>query len=118
MGATPTIINGKENVRKNIRLYKIYYGDKENESKIENVIEINENIADENSSEIGGYYADKAGKYYRNCNSIFGLENKLHQYLRNCKASDNIRRAIKFKIKSTIIIPDKNISILKFSRKF
>jgi hypothetical protein len=28
--------------------------------------------------EINGYYADKTGKHYRNCNSIFELGNKLH----------------------------------------
>jgi hypothetical protein len=91
---------------------------KKNEFKIENVIEINENVADKNFSEINKYHADKIGKYYRNCNSIFELGNKLHQHLRNYKISDNIRRAIKSKIRSTIIIPDKNISILKFSKKF
>jgi hypothetical protein len=63
-------------------------------------------------------YADKAGKYCRNYNSTFGSENKLYQYLRNCKISDNIRRTNKFKIKPTIIIPGKNIFILKSSKKF
>jgi hypothetical protein len=101
-----------------VRPYEIYYGDEKNESEIENVIEINENIVDENSSEINEYYADKTKKYCKNCNSIFELENKLHQYLRNCKTNDNIRRTIKIKTRSTIIIPDKNISILKFSKEF
>jgi hypothetical protein len=55
-----------------------YYGDKKDRSEVENVNEINENIADKNLSEISGYYADKAGKYYRNCNSIFESGNKLH----------------------------------------
>jgi hypothetical protein len=62
----------EENVKKNARPYKIYYDDKKNESEIENVIEINKNIADKNSSEISGYYANKIGKYYRNYNSIYG----------------------------------------------
>jgi hypothetical protein len=61
-----------------VRPYKIYYDDNENGSEIENVIEINEIIADENSSEINKYHANKAGKHYRNCNSIFKSENKLH----------------------------------------
>jgi hypothetical protein len=96
----------------------MYYGDKKNKSEIENVIEINENVVNENFSEINGYHADKIGKYYKNYNSTFESENKFYQYLRNCKISDNIRRAIKSKIKSTIIIPDKNKSILKSLRKF
>jgi hypothetical protein len=108
----------KKNVKKNARPYEIYYGDKKSESEIENVIEINENIAHENSFEINEYYADKIGKYCRNCNSIFDLKNKLYQYLRNSKISDNIRRIIKIKIRSTVIIPDKNIFILKFFQNF
>jgi hypothetical protein len=55
-----------------------YYNNKKSGFEVENVIEINENIVDENSSEVNGYYADKAGKYYINYNLIFGLENKLH----------------------------------------
>jgi hypothetical protein len=43
-------------------------------------------ITDENFSEVSSeedrYCADKIGKHYRNCNSIFGSGNKLHQYLR------------------------------------
>jgi hypothetical protein len=54
--------------------------------EVENVIETKEEIIDENSSkdssEKDRYCADKIGKYCRNCNSIFGSENKLHQYLR------------------------------------
>jgi hypothetical protein len=54
--------------------------------EIENVIEVKEKIIDENFSknffEEDRYCADKIGKYYRNCNSIFESENKLHQYLR------------------------------------
>jgi hypothetical protein len=96
----------------------MYYDDKKGEFEIENIIEINKNVADENSFEINEYYADKIEKYYRNCNLIFELENKFHQYLRNCKISNNIRRIIKIKIKSTIIVPGKNIFILKFIRKF
>jgi hypothetical protein len=107
----------KKITEKNIRSYGIYYGDKKGEPEIKNVNEIKENVADKNFSEIGGYYANKIGKYYKNCYSIFGLENKLHQYLRNCKASDNIRRAAKIKIQSTIIVSDKNIPILKFLKK-
>jgi hypothetical protein len=56
-----------------------------NGSEIENVIEAKKNFFDKISSEDffekDKYYADKAGKYCRNCNSIFGLENKLHQHL-------------------------------------
>jgi hypothetical protein len=51
----------------------------------ENVIEAKEEITDknsENSFEKDRYYVNKAGKYCRNCNSIFGLRNKLHQHLR------------------------------------
>jgi hypothetical protein len=62
----------------NIRLYKIYYGNEEGESETENINEINENVANKNSSEINGYYANKTGKHCRNCNSIFELENKFH----------------------------------------
>jgi hypothetical protein len=55
-------------------------------SETENVIETKEEIIDEDpsedSSEEDKYCADKIGKHYRNCNSIFGLRNKLHQYLR------------------------------------
>jgi hypothetical protein len=55
-------------------------------SEAENVIEAKKEITDENSSknssEEDKYCVDKAGKYYRNCNSTFGSENKLHQYLR------------------------------------
>jgi hypothetical protein len=69
-------------------------------------------------SEVGGYHADKAGKHCRNCNSTFESGNKLHQHLRNCKASDNTRRAIKIKTRSTIIVPGKDIPILKSSREF
>jgi hypothetical protein len=65
-------------LKKNARPYEIYYGDEKNESEIENVIEANKDIADENSSEINKYHADKTGKYYKNCNSIFELKNKLH----------------------------------------
>jgi hypothetical protein len=58
----------------------------ENGSEAENVIEIKKEIIDENPSENSfeedRYYADKIGKYCKNCNSIFGSENKLHQYLR------------------------------------
>jgi hypothetical protein len=68
----------------------MHYGDKEGGSEIENINKINEDVANKNSSEIDGYYADKAGKHCRNCNSIFESENKLHQYLRNCKTSDTI----------------------------
>jgi hypothetical protein len=57
-----------------------------NGSEIEDVIEIKEEITDENFSEDfseeNKYYADKAGKYCRNCNLIFGSENKFHQHLR------------------------------------
>jgi hypothetical protein len=63
---------------KNIRSCKTYYGDEEGGSEIEDINEINENIVDENSFEINEYYANKIGKYCRNCNLIFGLENKLH----------------------------------------
>jgi hypothetical protein len=72
----------------------------------------------EGSSEEDRYYINKIENRCRNCNLIFGLGNKLRQYLRNCKASDNIRRVTKIKIKPTIIVPDKNISILKFLREF
>jgi hypothetical protein len=68
----------KKNVKKNTRSYEIYYDNKKNESEIENIIEINENIIDENLSEINEYHADKIGKHYKNCNSIFESENKLH----------------------------------------
>jgi hypothetical protein len=68
----------KKNAKKNARPYGIYYDNEKNGSKIENVIEINENVADENSSEINGYYVNKIGKYCRNCNSTFELGNKLH----------------------------------------
>jgi hypothetical protein len=61
-----------------VRSYEIYYDDKKSRSEIENVIEINENIADENSFEIDGYYVDKIEKYCKNCNSIFELGNKFH----------------------------------------
>jgi hypothetical protein len=61
-----------------VRPYGIYYGDKESGSEIEDVIEINENIADKDFFEINGYHANKIGKYCRNCNSIFELENKLY----------------------------------------
>jgi hypothetical protein len=105
-------------VKKNARPYGAHYGDEEGGSEAEDVIEANENVADDNPSEINGYYADKIGKYCKNCNSTFESGNKLYQHLRNCKISDNIRRAIKIKTKSTIIVPDKNISILKSSRKF
>jgi hypothetical protein len=58
----------------------------ESGSEIEDVIEIKEEIIDkdssENSSEEDRYYADKAGKHCRNCNSTFGSENELHQHLR------------------------------------
>jgi hypothetical protein len=54
----------------------------ESRLEVENVIEIKKEIIDENfsedSSEENRYYADKIGKYYRNCNSIFGSENKLY----------------------------------------
>jgi hypothetical protein len=66
------------NVRKNIRLYKMYYGNKEDESEIENINEINENVADKNLFEINGYYINKTGKYYKNYNLIFGSGNKFH----------------------------------------
>jgi hypothetical protein len=56
----------------------MYYDDKKGEFKIENVIEINENIVNEDSSEINGYYTHKIGKYYRNCNSIFELKNEFY----------------------------------------
>jgi hypothetical protein len=68
----------KKNAKKNARPYGIYYDNEKNGSKIENVIEINENVADENSSEINGYYVDKIGKHYKNYNSIFELRNKLY----------------------------------------
>jgi hypothetical protein len=100
------------------RLKTSQSNNKENGFKIENIIEINENVTDKNFSEINGYYANKIGKYYRNCDLIFELGNKLYQYLRNCKASDSIRRVIKIKIKSTIIISGKDIFILKFSKEF
>jgi hypothetical protein len=58
----------------------------ESGSEAEDIIEIKKEITDENSSEDFSeedrYCADKIGKYYRNCNSIFESENKLHQYLR------------------------------------
>jgi hypothetical protein len=58
----------------------------ENELEAENVIEIKKEIIDEDISEDfseeNRYYADKIGKHCRNCNSIFGSENKLYQYLR------------------------------------
>jgi hypothetical protein len=58
----------------------------ESESEIENVIEVKKEITDENPSEDfseeNKYYADKIGKHCRNCNLIFGLENKLYQHLR------------------------------------
>jgi hypothetical protein len=106
-----------KNIKKNARPYEIYYDDKKNGSEIENIIEINENIVDKNFFEINKYYADKIRKYCRNCNSIFELENKLYQCLRNCKANDSTR-VTKIKTKSTIIIPGKNIFILKFLKKF
>jgi hypothetical protein len=87
-------------------------------SETENIIEANKNVIDEYSPKIDRYHADKAGRYYKNCNSIFELGNKLYQHLRNYKINDNTRRAIKIKTKSTIIIPGKNIFILKFSREF
>jgi hypothetical protein len=51
----------------------------------EDVIEAKEEITDKNSedsSEEDRYCVDKAGKHCRNCNSTFGLGNKLHQHLR------------------------------------
>jgi hypothetical protein len=56
----------------------MYYDDKKNGSEIENINEINENIADKNSFEINEYYANKTGKYCRNYNLTFGSENKFH----------------------------------------
>jgi hypothetical protein len=54
----------------------------ENGSEVEDVIEIKEKIIDEdfseNFSEENRYYANKIGKYCRNCNSIFGSENKFY----------------------------------------
>jgi hypothetical protein len=55
----------------------VYYGNEEDESEIKNINEITENVVNKNSSEIGGYYTDKTGKYCRNYNLIFRLENKL-----------------------------------------
>jgi hypothetical protein len=53
-----------------------------NGSEIENVIEAKEKIFDENFSENffeeDRYCANKIGKYCRNCNLIFGSENKLY----------------------------------------
>jgi hypothetical protein len=68
---------------------KFIYSDKnkliqqiESGSEIEDVIETKEKITDENPSknfsEKDRYYADKIGKYCRNCNLIFELKNKLH----------------------------------------
>jgi hypothetical protein len=51
---------------------------KKGESEIENIIEINEDVADEDFSEVSGYHVNKIGKYCRNCNSIFELENKFY----------------------------------------
>jgi hypothetical protein len=61
-----------------VRPYGIYYGDKEGGSEVEDIIEVNEDVVDENSSEIDEYYIDKIGKYYRNCNLIFELGNKFY----------------------------------------
>jgi hypothetical protein len=68
----------KKIVKKNARPYEIYYDNEKSRSEVENVIEINEDIADENPSEVNEYYADKIGKHYRNYNLIFELENKLY----------------------------------------
>jgi hypothetical protein len=68
-------------LKKNARPYGAYYGDKKSESEAENVIEVNEDIADKNSSKIDGYHVNKAGKYCRNCNSIFESGNKFYQHL-------------------------------------
>jgi hypothetical protein len=58
----------------------------ESGSEVENVIEAKEEITDEDSSEDSSeedrYYADKAEKHCRNCNSTFESENELHQQLR------------------------------------
>jgi hypothetical protein len=53
-----------------------------NRLEIENVIEAKEKITDENFSknffEEDRYYVNKIEKHCRNCNSIFGSENKLY----------------------------------------
>jgi hypothetical protein len=53
----------------------MHYGKKKDGSEAENVIEVDEDVADEDLSEIDKYYADRTGKYYRNCNSTFGFMN-------------------------------------------
>jgi hypothetical protein len=54
----------------------------ESGSEVENVIEAKEEIINEDFSEDFSeedrYYADKAEKYCRNCNSIFGSENEFY----------------------------------------
>jgi hypothetical protein len=55
----------------------------ESGSEIEDVIEVKEEITNEdfseNFSEKDRYYVNKTEKYCRNCNSIFGSENKFYQ---------------------------------------